>query len=285
MNLKTKDIMTSNQLVQMALSAILRCKEKLDLFDLINVLRGRSTKSLKEKGYNTIKTFGSGSVYSRKQWCYWIIQMIQQSIILVDYADDYYLKVSEKGRKVLNGELEITLEGATNETFKLTRNGVTICFDSDVYGSIKWREYISDLNKIVYWNYKEERRININEIIPEGVKEREKVKEKYLEIAKLFFNLVCEDEIVVIPKKVDRDIYGNEVTTLSLPFEECLAKLEQFVKTTGRYPQMNALADEVALRKWYREVGHGLIPITSAQKSAFLRFTAQYPMSKKMVKS
>lgn len=277
MNLKTKDIMTSNQLVQMALSAILRCKEKLDLFDLINVLRGRSTKSLKEKGYNTIKTFGSGSVYSRKQWCYWIIQMIQQSIILVDYADDYYLKVSEKGRKVLKGEMDVALEGTTDKRCKIVWNGVTVFFDSDIYDSIKWREYIRDLNRIIYWNYKEVRRLDINDIIPEGIKERGRVKEKYIDISKELFNLTCDGEVIIIPKKVDLDIYGNEVKSLSLPFEECLAKFEQFVKTNGRYPQMNALAEEVALRKWYREVGHGIISVTAAQKTALYSFTAQYP--------
>ncbi len=273
--------MNSNQLVQMALSAILRCKEQLDIFELTSILRGRATKLAKDNGYNKIKTFGVGKLYTRKQWTHWIIQMILQKIVLIDYSDNYNLKVLEKGRKIISGELKVTLEGGDDIVYKIIRNGETIYFDSDISDSINWREYIKTLNEIVYWNYKEERHININDIIPEGIIEREKVKAKYVEIAKRFFNLTCENEYIVIPKKVDRDVYGNEVVPLSLPFEECLARLEQFVKTTGHYPQMNALADEVALRKWFREVGHGLIATTAAQRDAFYRFTAKYPLSSK----
>ena len=273
--------MTSTQLVQMALSAILRCNEKVDFLELNYILRGKATKTAKENGYDTIKTFGAGKLFTKKQWCHWIIQMIQQELFYIDYADNCYLKVLEKGRKVLNGEMDVSLEGAAERIFQIVRNGVTVYFDSDIYDSIKWREYINELNRIIYWNYKEELRLNINDIIPDGIKERERVKKKYIEITKELFGLTSEDETIIIPKKVDLDIYGNEVKSLDLPFEECLAKLEQFVKTTGRYPQMNALAEEVALRKWYREVGHGIIAITPAQRTAFYRFTAQYPNSNK----
>lgn len=269
--------MTSTQLVQMALSAILRCNEKVDLFELNYILRGKATKSAKENGFDTIKTFGAGKSFTRKQWCYWLIQMIQQNIIYIDYADNCCLKVLEKGHKVLKGEMDVALEGTTEKRCKIVWNGVTVFFDSDIYDSIKWREYIRDLNRIIYWNYKEVRRLDINDIIPEGIKERGRVKEKYIDISKELFNLTCDGEVIIIPKKVDLDIYGNEVKSLSLPFEECLAKFEQFVKTTGRYPQMNALAEEVALRKWYREVGHGIISVTAAQKTALYSFTAQYP--------
>ena len=66
----------------------------------------------------------------------------------------------------------------------------------------------------------------------------------------------------------------------SLPFDECLDKLRQFIETTGRYPQMAAVAEEVALRKWFREVGHGILQVTPEQKEKFNRFTEKYPISK-----
>lgn len=269
--------MTSNQLVQMALSAILRCKERVDFFELINILRGRNSKAVKENGYDSIKTFGVGKLYSRQQWHYWIIQMIQQDIFYIDYDDNDYLKVLEKGHQVLKGEIDITLKRMSNDSAAITRNGITYCIDSDINDSINWRKYINVFNKIVYWNYIDERRINVNDIIPMGIQERERVKVKYIELITHIYKLACEGEVIIVPKKFDRDIYGNEVLPLSLPFEECLARLEQFINRTGRYPQMNALADEVALRKWYREVGHGIIPITLEQREAFNRFKSQYP--------
>ena len=268
--------MSSNQLTQMALSAIIRCKEKINLFELIDILCGKLSKVVKENGYNTIRTFGAGKSYKKNQWHYWLIQMIQQDIFWIDYDDHDYLKVSERGHQVLKGELEVVLKRQYCEPLKLIKNGCSIQIDVEIRDSINWRKFINDLNNIAYWNYIEERRININEIIPDGITERELVKEKYKQIASQVFNLVCENDIIIIPKRVDYDMYGNEVKPLSLPFEECLARLEKFVKTTKRFPQMYSLADEVALRKWYREVGHGIIAITPEQRAQFRRFSEQY---------
>lgn len=285
--------MTSNQLVQMALSAIIRCNEKVDLFELVDILCGKQTSAVKRHGYDTIKTFGAGNMFTRRQWHYWLIQMIEQGILIIDYDDHVYLKVLEKGHKVLKGELDITLKRASSksskitrkESFKITRKGVPLNIDIDIQDSIDWRKKLDELNKTVYWNYASEQRININEIIPIDIAERERVKAKFLEIASQVYNLAIENGDIIIPKKVDYDMYGKEVLPLSLPFEECLSRLEHFIKTTGRYPQMNSVSEEVALRKWYREVGHGLIEITPEQKELFRRFTEQYPMSQKTTKA
>lgn len=52
--------MTNTQLTQMALSAILRCREQIDLFDLTSVLCGRSQRDIKKRGFDSIKTYGTG---------------------------------------------------------------------------------------------------------------------------------------------------------------------------------------------------------------------------------
>ena len=272
--------MTSTQLVQMALSAILRCKEKVDLFELNDILCGKSTKAVKQDGFDSIKTFGAGKLYTKRQWHYWLIQMIQQEVFFIDYDDNDYLKVLEKGHQVLKGEINIALKRLSNDSMTIARNGFSYNIDLDIQDSINWKKYIRDFNRLVYWNYTQERRVNVNEIIPQGVKERERVKVKFIEIITQVYDLTSEEDVIIIPQKVDRDIYGNEVKPLSLPFDECLSRLEQFIKTTGRYPQMNALADEVALRKWFREVGHGIIAITLEQREKFNVFTSQYPINK-----
>ena len=278
--------MISNQLVQMALSAIIRCKEQIDIFELVNILRGRHSKTVKQHGYDSIKTFGVGKLYLRNQWIYWIIQMIQQELIYIDYEDNDRLKVLEKGYQVLKGEISIILKRLPDDTnvstpisncYTITKNGILYHIDLDIKDAINWRKYINDFDKIVYWNYAKERYVNVNDIIPQGIIERERVKMKFIEIVTQINNLTYNGEVIIVPKKIDRDIYGNEVLPLSLPFEECLARLKKFVETTGRYPKMKAVADEAALRKWFREVGHGIIPMTLEQREAFYSFKSQYP--------
>ena len=108
----------------------------------------------------------------------------------------------------------------------------------------------------------------------------ENLKQQFLKIVQRVFNLTIDGEEIIIPLKIDYDMYGNVVQPLSLPFDDCLKRLRLFIETTGRYPQMKAVSEEVALRKWYREVKHGILQVTSEQKEKFNKFTEQFPMSK-----
>lgn len=273
--------MTNTQLTQMALSAILRCKEQIDFFELSNVLCGRATRVIRQKGFDQIKTFGAGKDYTVRQWQYMFIQMIQQEFFEIDYEESYHLKVTEKGFQVLKGELVvkgIITNRPTKSTFK--KNGALIQIDEDILEAVNWKKLLNDLNEYIYWNYKAEKRLDVNTIVPQGTKEREKVKQRFLELAQQVYNLSIEGEVIIIPQKVDYDMYGNVVQPLTQPFDECLERLRQFIETTGRYPQMKAVSDEVALRKWYREVGHEILEVTPEQKEKFNKFKEQYSQSK-----
>jgi len=273
--------MTSTQLAQMALSAIFRCKEQVSLFELSYILCGRSTQRIKQKGFDKIKTFGVGNKYSKYQWHYIFIQMIQQDLFVIDYEESYHLKITDKGQQVLKGEIEITdLKTGQPASSTFTKNGLTIQIDDEISESVDWKKLIDSLNWIVYWNYTSKKRLDVNNIIPPGTYERERVKQRYLELAQQVYNLTIDGEEIIIPQKVDYDMYGNVVQPLSLPFDECLEKLRHFIEATGRYPQMKAVSEEAALRKWYREVGHGILYVTPEEKEKFNKFTEQYPMSK-----
>lgn len=265
----------------MALSAILRCKEQIDIFELSSVLSGKSTRIIRQKGFDQIKTFGAGKIYSVYQWHYMFIQMIQQGFFVIDYEDSYHLKVTEKGHLVLNGEMDVKdiIAGQPAKSI-ISKNGVMIQIDEEIIEAVDWKGLLNDLNSIIYWNYSAEKRLDVNNIIQYGTHEREKVKQKFLELAYKVYNLQIDGEIIIIPMKVDYDMYGNVVQSLSLPFDACLERLRQFIETTGRYPQMKAVSEEAALRKWYREVGHSIIEVTPEQKDKFNKFKEQYPMSK-----
>lgn len=273
--------MTNTQLSQMALSAIVRCKEQIDIFELSSVLYGRRTREVKQKGFDQIKTFGAGKAYTIQQWHYMFIQMIQQELFIIDYEESFHLKITAKGHQVLKGELEVTdLKTGSPKKSTFYKNGVVIHIEEDILEAINWKKLLDSLNWNIYWNYTKEKRLDVNGIIPQGTYEREKVKQQFLKIVQRVFNLTIDGEEIIIPLKIDYDMYGNVVQPLSLPFDDCLKRLRLFIETTGRYPQMKAVSEEVALRKWYREVKHGILQVTSEQKEKFNKFTEQFPMSK-----
>ena len=118
--------MNDNQLAQMAISAILRCSQNINIFELSDVLCGKHSSEIKRKSFDTIKTFGAGKNYTRISWHYWIIQLIQQEVISIDYDDFGNLKILDKGYQILKGELEVTLKSIPLSPLSITRNGVTI---------------------------------------------------------------------------------------------------------------------------------------------------------------
>lgn len=272
--------MTHTQLAQMAISAVIRSKEQLDIFTLNNVLCGKETKAVKDNGFSTIKTFGAGKKYPTRVWHYLFIQMIQQDIFTIEYDNQCKLHVTTKGEQIIKGELEVSFIMPYIANLRFTRQGVICEVEFDIQDAIDWKALTALVGKDIYWNYQQERRVDVNSIIPTDIPNREAVKAKFLEIIQQAYKIPIEGDIMIYPKKVDMDIYGHEVLPLSGTFEECLDKLKQFVIKMKRYPQMHALTEETALRKWFREVGHGLIPTTPEQMSAFRAFIAEYPLNK-----
>lgn len=273
--------MNSTQIVQMALSAVVRCNEQIDIFVLNNVLCGSHTKAVTNNNFHRIKTFGAGKAYSNRLWFYWLFQMIQQGLLLVDYEKSCYLKVTQKGKAVLNGTLEVNLITPKNCLLSFTRNGVKFEIEFELQDAIDWKGLTSQVGKEIYWNYKEAKKIDVNALIPPTTKNHGVVKSRFIEIIKRAYGVENEGDILIIPKKVDLDIYGNEVKALTDSFETCLEKLKKFIIAKGRYPELISTNEEAALRKWFREVSYGLIHIEPRQEAAFQQFTNEYPLTRK----
>lgn len=94
---------------QMALSAITRTNEQTGMTTTIDILKGTFTPSIKENGYDTLKTFGAGRQITASNWAMYIQQFIQQGIIEIDYKDHSKLKLNEASRMVLSGQKEVKL--------------------------------------------------------------------------------------------------------------------------------------------------------------------------------
>ncbi|MCC8134089.1 MAG: DNA helicase RecQ [Tannerellaceae bacterium] len=96
-------------LVQKALSAILRTKEKVDIQMVIDILRASGRMELVRLGYDTLKTYGAGRDLPYKVWKEYLYQMLHLGYMEIDYANSSVLKVTPLGRKVLFGELQAQL--------------------------------------------------------------------------------------------------------------------------------------------------------------------------------
>jgi ATP-dependent DNA helicase RecQ len=86
---------------QKALSAILRCGEKVGMQMLVDVLRGSGRREILEQGFHTIKTYGAGKEYSFDDWMFLVSQMLHHGLIEMAYDDRARLRVTEAGKAVL----------------------------------------------------------------------------------------------------------------------------------------------------------------------------------------
>lgn len=287
--------MTDSQLAQMALSAIIRSGERVDIITLNETLRGHTSRSVKALGMDQIKTYGAGKLLSKEQWMYVLIQMVQKELFTIDYADNYALKVTESGHRVLKGGEEVVFYGVNrfrmsrNANYEkhnsssalpglnFKRNGIQINIEEDLSNVIDWKDVVNRIQSEIYWNYKSDSWINVNRFIPNEVAEYDRVKTRLLDIVRDVYHLQIQDDFFFIPKKDDFDINGVLVEPLKLPFDECLQKLRDFIVANGRYPSMKAEEEEVALRKWFRECWHGINPLSPEQKGKLSAFTHEFP--------
>ena len=96
-------------LSQKALSGIVRMGEKDGITMLINVLRGSKNADIHEKNYTSLKTYGVGKEVSFFDWRDYVIQMANQGLIEIMYAESSALKITPIGWQVLKGDKKIRL--------------------------------------------------------------------------------------------------------------------------------------------------------------------------------
>ena len=91
------------ELVQKALSAIMRTNQHAGFNMVIDILRGSSNQELYQNNYHRLKTYGCGKDVSFKSWQDYLLQMLQMGYIEIDYKDNLHIKVTQQGMDVLYG--------------------------------------------------------------------------------------------------------------------------------------------------------------------------------------
>lgn len=96
-------------IAQKALSAVIRVNARESLNTIIDILRASTRAEIIQKGYHHIKTYGAGRDLTPRQWHSYILQMIQLGLLEVAYEDNFHLRPTDYGMKVVKGMERIEL--------------------------------------------------------------------------------------------------------------------------------------------------------------------------------
>lgn len=389
------------ELVQKALSAIIRTDEQIGFTLTIDILHGNFSPELVSRGYNQIKTFAAGRDVPVRDWRDYLLQMLQMGYIEIAYNEDNHLHVTPLGQDVLHGKAKVqlvvvsreartrgrqkqtaeeatTAASATTEHMELfeqlktlrkeianennypayvvmsdkslhalatdmpttlsafgntygigehkcntygerfigliqqyvsahqksqtpdvsvtpetpaepkekkkkIKNQITIkgvCYniDLDIWESIDWRKVLKEITTRAYWNYQNTLEIPLSDYVVPGTEHQDRIIATLCQLLKDAYNMNVDEQThkVIIPQKYDYDQDGQAVPFPTGSFYEILSRFRLFVIQNKRYPFMDGDRNEIELRKWFREVGHGLVALTDDQKILFDNLSSEF---------
>ena len=389
------------ELVQKALSAIIRTDEQIGFTLTIDILHGNFSPELVSRGYNQIKTFAAGRDVPVRDWRDYLLQMLQMGYIEIAYNEDNHLHVTPLGQDVLHGKAKVqlvvvsreartrgrqkqtaeeatTAASATTEHMELfeqlktlrkeianennypayvvmsdkslhalatdmpttlsafgntygigehkcntygerfigliqqyvsahqksqtpdvsvtpetpaepkekkkkIKNQITIkgvCYniDLDIWESIDWRKVLKEIKTKAYWNYQNALEIPLSDYVVPGTEHQDRIIATLCQLLKEAYNMNVDEQThkVIIPQKYDYDQDGQAVPFPTGSFYEILSRFRLFVIQNKRYPFMDGDRNEIELRKWFREVGHGLVALTDEQKILFDNLSSEF---------
>lgn len=389
------------ELVQKALSAIIRTDEQIGFTLAIDILHGNFSPELVSRGYNQIKTFAAGRDVPVRDWRDYLLQMLQMGYIEIAYNEDNHLHVTPLGQDVLHGKAKVqlvvvsreartrgrqkqnaeeatTTASATTEHMELfeqlktlrkeianennypayvvmsdkslhalatdmpttlsafgntygigehkcntygerfigliqqyvaahqkpqtpdvsvtpetpaepkekkkkIKNQITIkgvCYniDLDIWKSIDWRKVLKEITTKAYWNYQNTLEIPLSDYVVPGTEHQDRIIATLCQLLKDAYNMNVDEQThkVIIPQKYDYDQDGQAVPFPTGSFYEILSRFRLFVIQNKRYPFMDGDRNEIELRKWFREVGHGLVALTDEQKILFDNLSSEF---------
>jgi len=161
---------------------------------------------------------------------------------------------------------------------QITIQGTSYVIDEDIWKAIEWRKVLKEITERAYWNYQGPLEIHLSDYVAPETEHRDRIIAMLCRLLKEGYGMNVDEQegVVTVAQKYDYDKDGQVVTLPSGTFEEILSRFRLFVLQNKRYPFMDGEHDETALRKWYREVGHGVVPITDEQKILFDNLSVEF---------
>lgn len=117
---KPAEVFDGTTPVRMALSAALRTEEWFGAGHLIDILLGNMTDKIRQRGHDSLPTFGVGKEYDKRQWQAIFRQMMGHDLIRPDRERHGALRMTEKARPILRGEATIELR---RDTIRAAKTG------------------------------------------------------------------------------------------------------------------------------------------------------------------
>ncbi len=99
--------------VRMALSAALRTEEWFGAGHLIDILLGAQTEKIRQRGHDSLPTYGVGKDYDKRQWQAIFRQMMGHDLLRPDPDRHGALRMTAKARPILRAEATIMLRRDT----------------------------------------------------------------------------------------------------------------------------------------------------------------------------
>jgi len=99
----------ATEVARKALSCIHRTEQRFGVNYLVDVLLGKDTDRIKQFKHDKVSTFGIGKELSEQEWRSIFRQLISLGYITTDIEGHGALKLIEKSRPLLRGEIELTL--------------------------------------------------------------------------------------------------------------------------------------------------------------------------------
>ena len=393
------------ELVQKALSAILRTGEQIGFTLTIDILRGNFSQDVVSHGFNQIKTFAAGRNVPVRDWHDYLLQMLQMGYIEIAYNEDSHIHVTPLGMDVVHGRARVRLVVISREDYSVKgrrsrmleeqiaamttsgksenmelferlkvlrkeiadeinspafvvmsdktlhalatdmpttlssfgntfgigehkrdtygerfikvikqfapvkeelpfpepeitpdiqtepkegkktkpKNQITIqgrgfIVDQDLWKSIEWRKVLNEITERAYWNYQGPIEIHLSDYVAPVIEQRDRIIATLCHLLKDGYGMNVNEQtgVVIVAQKYDYDKEGQVVALPSGSFFEILSRFRLFVIQNKRFPFMDGEHDEIALRKWHREVGHGLVAITNEEKILFDNLSVEF---------
>lgn len=102
------ELFDATTIAQKVLSAVLSLNEKMGAGYVIDVLRGSNSVKIIE-AHKQLSVYGIGVDYSKEEWKGFIADLIQQGYLIKTDGMYPVLKLSDKSKPVLNGEMKVML--------------------------------------------------------------------------------------------------------------------------------------------------------------------------------